>query len=121
MVVDELDILRDASEGCQTLAFADLSTRMILVTDTNSNLPREALDALCSQAAIVLGTKGKVLLGTQPSQTGLIANNSSVRIFLRAVDEPNDVLCCVCTPNVDVDEFIARASECIDRISNGNG
>lgn len=120
MVVDELDTLRDTNEGCQTLAFADLSTRMILVTDTGSSLPREALDALCGQAALVLGAGSKVVLGAQPSQTALLANKTSVRVFLRATDEPNDVLCCVCAPNVDVDKFVARASECLNRISNGH-
>lgn len=120
MVVDELDTLKETNEGCQTLAFADLSTRMILVTNTGSNLPREALDALCGQAEMMLGTKSKVVLGTQPCQSALLATKTSVRVFLRASDEPNDVLCCVCAPNVDVDKFVARASECLNRISNGN-
>jgi len=120
MVVDELDALRDTQDACRTIAFADLSTRMILVTDTASNLPREALDALCRQAATMLGTRSKVVLGVRPSQTALLANKSSVRVFLRSPDEPNDVLCCVCTPNVDLDKFIASASECLNRISNGN-
>ena len=120
MVVDELNALKNTQDACKTIAFADLSTRMILVTDTASNLPREALDALCGQAALALGTKGKVALGEQPCQTALVANKSSVRVFLRAPDEPNDVLCCVCTPNVDVDSFVTSASECLNRISNGN-
>lgn len=121
MVVDELDSLRDTHAGCETLAFADLSTQMILVTDTNSRLPREALDALCAQAAKLLGSKGKVALGENPGTLALLANKSSVRVFLRASDEPNDVLCCVCAPNVDVDKLVADASECLQRISSGDG
>ena len=119
MVVNELDTLREASVGCQAIAFADLSTRMILVTDTQSKLPREALDALCVQAASVLGANGKIALGAHPSRIALVAEKSVVRLFLRASDEPNDVLCCVCASSVDVDEFVAKATECLNRISNG--
>lgn len=121
MVVNELDTLRETNRGCQTLAFADLSTQMILVTDTESNLPREALDALCSQAAFMLGAKGKIAIGAKPGTTAVLANKSSVHVFLRALDEPNDVLCCVCAPNVDVGKFVANATECLNRISSGNG
>lgn len=119
MVVDELDALRSTHSSCKTLAFADISTKMILVTDTSSNLPREALDALCSEAALVLGTNGKIALGAHPSQAALMADKKSVRVFLRAANEPSDVLCCVCGPNVDVDKFVANATDCLNRISSG--
>jgi hypothetical protein len=119
MVVDELDKLRKSSTSCQTIAFADLSTQMILVTDTLSTLPREALDKLCKQAASLLGANGKVALGARPSRMALVANDTSVRLFLRASDEPNDVLCCVCTPSVDLDKFVADATGCLNRISDG--
>ncbi len=119
MVVDELDALRDTFEGCRTLAFADLSTRMILVTDSGSNLRREALDALCSEAELTLGANGKPSLGSQSSTTAVIASKSAVRLFVRAAGEPNDVLCCICTPEVDVAAFLTDAHSCLDRISNG--
>ncbi|MFT6074469.1 MAG: hypothetical protein ACJAZ1_001385 [Yoonia sp.] len=119
MVVDKLDKLRKTSTSCQTIAFADLSTQMILVTDSQSTLPREALDTLCKQAASVLGVNGKVALGARPSRMALVAEDTSVRFFLRASDEPNDVLCCVCTPSVDLAKFVADATECLNRISNG--
>ena len=119
MVVDELDTLRQTSGGCTTLAFADLSTHMILVTDTQSTLRREALDALCRQAIATLGASGRAALGTRPARMALVAGSSSVRLFLRAADEPNDVLCCVCTPDIDLNQFVADASACVNRISNG--
>lgn len=119
MVVKELDTLRAASVGCQAIAFADLSTRMILVTDTQSKLPRETLDALCVQAASVLGTHEEIGLGTHPSQMALLAEKTTVRLFLRASDEPDDVLCCVCDPDVNVDKLVAEATACLNRVSGG--
>ncbi len=119
MVVSELDTLRAASVGCQAIAFADLSTRMILVTDTQSKLPRETLDALCVQAASVLGAHGKIALGTHPSRIALLAEKTSIHLFLRASSEPDDVLCCICAPDVNVDKFVTAATECLNRISGG--
>ena len=119
MVVNELDTLLAANVGCQAIAFADLSTRMILVTDTQSKLPREALDALCVQAGSVLGAHGKIALGAQPSRMALLAEKTSVQLFLRASDEPDDVLCCVCAPDVNVDTLVAEATACLSRISGG--
>lgn len=119
MVVAELDTLRKTSTSCQTVAFADLSTQMILVTDTQSTLPREALDTLCKQAASVLDVSGKAALGVNPARMALVADKTSVRLFFRAPDEPSDVICCVCTPDVDVAQFVADATDCLNRISNG--
>ena len=31
----------------------------------------------------------------------------------------NDVLCCVCAPNVNVGKLVANATACLERISNG--
>ena len=119
MVVDELDALRDRFDGCKTIAFADLSTQMILVTDSGSNLPRETLDNLCAQAAQMLGTNGRLFLGNKESSAAALANNEGLRVFVRANQEPNDVLCCICEPTVDAGAFLADARASIDRISGG--
>ena len=119
MVVDALDDLKQSDPSCQMLAFADLSTQMILVTDSSASHPREQLDALCTEAATLLGGRKKPILGTEPTNTAIWSTQSSVRVFLRAAGEPDDVLCCVCAPDVNVDKFVARASACLAQISNG--
>ena len=119
MVVDELDALKNGDAACEMIAFADLSTKMILVTDSAASRPREVLDALCHEAATLLGGRNAPILGTKPVNSAIWATQSSVRVFLRAPGEPNDVLCCICAPNVNVGKFVARAAQCLDRISNG--
>lgn len=120
MVVDELDALREKYEGCTALAFADLSTKMILVTDSGSNLRREALDVLCAEAALLLGANGEPALADQPCDKAFVATTSQLRVFLRAEQEPNDVLCCICGPKMDADAFVADAFACLDRISSND-
>ena len=117
MAVTELDALRDKFEGCRTLAFADLSTQMVLVTDSNSNLRREALDALCTEAALLLGAKGKPALGDQSAKVAAVVATPATRIFVRAAENPNDVLCCICGPKIDATAFVTDAQNCVDRIS----
>jgi len=119
MVVDELDALREKFDGCTALAFADLSTKMILVTDSSSNLRREVLDALCEEAALLLGSAEKPALGDRPSDMASVTSTSQLRVFLRAEHEPDDVLCCICGPKLDADRFVADACACLDRISSG--
>lgn len=119
MVVDDLDALRERFEGCTALAFADLSTKMILVTDSSSNLRREVLDALCEEAALLLGASGTPALADKPIDLASVATTSQFRLFLRAEHEPNDVLCCICGPKMDADSFVAEACACLDRISSG--
>ena len=120
MVVDELDALREKFEGCTALAFADLSTRMILVTDSDSNLRREALDTLCAEAALLLGAKGHPAFADRPSDLATVTSPTELRVFVRAAADPNDVLCCICGPKIDAAAFVVDAGECLDRISSGD-
>ncbi|MEL6682717.1 MAG: hypothetical protein AAFQ09_08730 [Pseudomonadota bacterium] len=119
MVVDALDALQSSFAGCETLAFADLSTQMILVTNSATTSPREALDALCKEAALTLGTKGTIAIGSDQSTAAIIAGEDQLRVFMRASEEPADVLCCVCQPDVDVAGFIPAARACLEQISGG--
>lgn len=119
MVVDELDALHGRFDACDTLAFADLSTQMILVTNTDTSYRRETLDALCAEAALTLGAEKKLPFGDVASKAAFVASKDQMRIYLRAADEPTDVLCCVCKTDVDLDAFLKDARPCLDKISSG--
>ncbi|WP_439154385.1 hypothetical protein [Yoonia sp.] len=119
MVVDDLDALQDQFAGCETIAFADLSTQMVLVTNSQTQFRRETLDMLCAEAALALGHTDKPTLGDQAGDAAFVATKSQLRIFLRAQAEPSDVLCCVCAPDIDVPGFLSAALPCLEKISNG--
>lgn len=119
MVVDDLDALQNKFDGCETIAFADLSTQMILVTNSSTEYRRETLDQLCAEAALTLGGRNKPMLGDQSGNAAFVTTKSQLRIFLRASQEPSDVLCCVCAPDTEIDAFLADARACLEKISNG--
>jgi len=120
MATEELDALHSQFPQCETLAFADLSTDMILVTNTAAPQAREALDALCADAAKSLGKPGNPNFGDGDSDTALIATRDQLTIFLRANGEPTDVLCCVCKPGLDVSAFLSVARPTLQKISSGS-
>ena len=121
MVVDDLDALYGKFSECETVAFADLSTQMVLVTNSDADEPREALELLCAEAALALGTAKKpAAFGDTPSNTAFVASNDQIRIFLRAPNEPADVLCCVCKPQLDVVSFLSDARPCLEKISGAS-
>ena len=120
MVSDDLDALHSKFPACETLAFADLSTNMILVTNTDSPHQREALDTLCAEAALTLGPAGSPAIGESPSDAAFIATKDQIKIFLRAETEPSDVLCCICAPDLDIPAFLSEARPCLHKISGGD-
>lgn len=119
MVADALNALHDSFAGCETIAFADLSTQMILITNTATSHRRETLDSLCAEAALTLGGSRKVAVGTAPSTTAIVTGPEQLRVFLRAEKEPSDVLCCVFQPGLDVAAFLPAARACLEQISSG--
>lgn len=119
MVVDILDKLHDEFPGCEILGFADLATRMMLITNTGTTLQREDLDALCAEAAVVFGPKNAPALGDTDALVAYIATPDNLRIYLRDLNEPGEALCCVCSYNVPVDRFLQNARACLEQISHG--
>jgi hypothetical protein len=119
MVADALDILHGKHPSCDTLAFADLSTQMILITNSGTTFRREGLDALCAEAALTFGTGGGTALGNSDAGLVIVATADHLRIYLRAAQVPTDALCCVCTHDVAIDPFLKDARACLEQISHG--
>lgn len=119
MVTETLDILHDQFPGCQTLAFADLSTQMVLVTNSSGTDSRETLDALCAEAALAFGTAGVPALGTCATHTIFVSTADQLHIYLRDTKEPGDALCCLCRHDIALDRFVIAARACLEQISHG--
>jgi len=121
MAVEDLDALHAQFPQCETIAFADLSTDMILVTNSAAPDSREEMNALCAAAVKSLGKPGMPNFGEQESDTALVATRDKLTIFLRADGEPTDVLCCVSAPDLDVPAFLLAARPTLQKISGGAG
>lgn len=117
MAAEQLDSLQSRFTECRIVAFADISTRMILVTNTGAQADRMALDNLCSEASMLLnfdtGSSGE----SKALNLAIRRTQRETVVFLRSDAEPNDALISVCAPTVDIGKFIPEALVCLGKIA----
>ncbi|MEM7470511.1 MAG: hypothetical protein AAF340_04105 [Pseudomonadota bacterium] len=104
-----LDLLCEQVAGCETAAFVDLTTRMVLVTNGDNTQSQDTLNAMCQEAELML-------VG---GDTAMVATSGQMRLYLRGEAEPNDALCCVCAMDTNFAELIAKAKDSLNEISSG--
>lgn len=118
MVAQALNDLHDRFPGCEMLGLADLTTRMMLITNADTTYRREDLDALCTEAALAFGKPDTPALGDTAASTVIVATPDNLRLYLRDLRDPAEALCCVCSYDVPIDSFIDDARACLDQISH---
>lgn len=114
--------LRDRFPACESVAFADLSAGMILATSTARDLPQERWDDLCDTAvAMMRGDVAGLTGAIYPDGPGfaILRDKDEIGIFVRSATAPDDSLCCVCRPQVEVLALIAAARDSLARIEAG--
>ncbi|MGB3315133.1 MAG: hypothetical protein WBB85_12030 [Albidovulum sp.] len=118
MVSDELDALQNRFPVCKTLAYADLTTGMVLVTNSNTPLERHGLNQLSADAALLLGGADDTpQIGAGVAASAIVSSQDAVSVFLRAEGHPNDALLCTGGGDLDLAAFIPEAQACLKRIS----
>lgn len=125
-VTKELDALRAEVAGCELVAFADLSSEMVLCVSSASRHAQEEIDALSVAAATLLQEGISAEVGAFTGEGGnamggaITMTADQVRIFLRSSQEANEVLCCLCAPNVEVHKIMDCGRSVLDRIVSQN-
>lgn len=120
----KLDRIREELEGCKTLAFADLTTKMILCASAPQPPNQEYLDALCSTAADMLDGEVAAQMAPVMSSNGddlvrraIIIQPHEIVVFVRSPLAPEDALCGLCSPNVDLPLLAEKLSTEIDHLA----
>jgi hypothetical protein len=116
--------LRDEVPGCEALAFADLSTGLVLCASSGRKKPQEWFDQMC-QAAIELldgefARRASGLIagdGATGARQAIQIVDRELRLFLRSEAVPNEALCCICATDVSVDHLAERARALLREIS----
>lgn len=103
------------------VAFADLSSRMILSSAGSLRTTQEHLDRLCDQARASFDDP---LFSLSVEAFGephgaIVMGSDSVRLFLRSEFEPADALCCICDHSIDLAAFVAKIRETLEGITQG--
>ncbi len=120
-VADSLSAVIKAHPQARVVAFADLSSRMILASQGRDDVTQEHLDRLCQQARASFDDP---LFALSVEAFGephgaMVVGADSVRVFLRSEIEPADALCCICDHSIDLAGFVAKIRETLDSITTG--
>jgi hypothetical protein len=114
------DVVKAFPEA-RLVAFADLSSRMILASSGKLSINQEYLDRLCDQAR---SSFDDPLFALSVEAFGephgaIVMGSDSVRLFLRSEAEPADAMCCVCDHSIDLAAFVTKIRETLDSIAGG--
>lgn len=109
MVQKALDAVCESFDGCETLAYADLSTQLVLATNQTASHTRDTLNDLCAEAKLILSD----------GHVGVVGSVTGFRLFVRDRTEPTDGLICLCTLETDVANLLPAAQACLARIASG--
>lgn len=117
-VVDQVQAVAKAYPLARVVAFADLSSQMILCSAGNEALNQEHLNRLCDTAMASfddpLASLAVEAFGE--AQGSLVIDADSVRVFLRSEAEPTDVMCCICDHAIDLTGFVATLRSTLEQI-----
>ncbi len=119
MVAKLLDALTVRFGACRIAAYADLSSNMVLVTNSGVTAPRETLNALCREAAATLAAAAL----PDPSECDVAVTIAGryTGVFLRLPEEPSDALCCLCDDLIDLASFVPEARACLRALAGPAG
>lgn len=109
MVQKALDAVCETFDGCETLAYADLSTQLVLATNEAASQTRDTLNDLCAEAKLILSD----------GYVGVVGTSNGFRLFVRDRAEPTDGLICLCGLETDVANLLHAAQDCLARIASG--
>ena len=118
-VIASLKAVAEAFPQARVVAFADLSSRMVLCSAGSADLTQEHLDRLCREAitsfADPLSALAVEAFGTP--HRAIVIVPDAVKLFLRSDSGGPDALCCVCDHGIDLGPFITRLQATLDEIS----
>lgn len=120
-VNETLGTVVKAYPQARLVAFADLSSRMILSSSGTLSTTQEDLDRLCDQARASFDDplfSLSVEAFGEPN-AAVVMGPQSVRIFLRSETEPADALCCICDHGIDLPAFVTKIRDTLESITQG--
>lgn len=120
-VAENLQAVVKAFPQAKLVAFADLSSRMILSSSGSLTTTQEYLDQLCDQARTSFDDplfSLSVEAFGEP-HAAVVLGPETLRVFLRSDTEPADALCCICDHGIDLPAFVTKIRGTLESITQG--
>lgn len=118
-VIESLAVLVKTFPQAKLVAFADLSSSMILASQGSRSMTQEHLDRLCKQARASFDDPMFALTmeAFSEPQAAVLLGDDGVQVFMRSESEPADALCCICDHGIDLSGFVEKLRETLDSVS----
>lgn len=119
-VTESLGAVVKAFPQARLVAFADLSSRMILSSAGTLSTTQEHLDKLCDQARASFDDplfSLSVEAFGEPN-AAVVMGPENLRFFLRSETEPADAMCCICDHGIDLPAFVAKIRTTLESITH---
>lgn len=119
-VTESLGAVVKAYPQARLVAFADLSSRMILSSAGTLSTTQEHLDRLCDQARASFDDPLFALSVEAFGEPNgaVVMGPENLRIFLRSETEPADAMCCICDHGIDLPAFVAKIRSTLESITH---
>ncbi|WP_309665973.1 hypothetical protein [Tabrizicola sp.] len=118
-IAEELRSIVEAFPQARVLAFADMTSRMVLCSAGGEALTQEYFEKLCKDAEIGFSDPMNALASDAfgDAYGSIMIEPTGVRLFMRSESQIDDVLCCVCDHGLDLGAFVARIRATLETIS----
>lgn len=101
---------------CELAVYADIGSGTVLGSDSTLRYPQEYLDALCACAAELFA---QTTSDEPQSDHVLFFSATGSRAFFRSMSDPNEALCCICAPGVDLARLMAESRAAMGAAASG--
>ena len=113
--------MRGSVPGCTLVAFADLSSGMVLCTSAAAKRPQEELDALSTQATEMLSgaaaQSATALLEEERATLAVALTPRDMHVVCRAEGSGDEVLICLCAHGTDLSQVVDSARSALAGIA----
>lgn len=119
-VTESLGAVVKAFPQARLVAFADLSSRMILSSAGTLSTTQEHLDKLCDQARASFDDPLFALSveAFGEPNAAVVMGPENLRFFLRSETDPADAMCCICDHGIDLPAFVAKIRSTLESITH---
>lgn len=119
-VTESLGAVVKAFPQARLVAFADLSSRMILSSAGTLGTMQEYLDRLCDHARSSFDDPlfGLSVEAFGEPHSAVVMGPDALRVFMRSDTEPADALCCICDHSIDLGAFVAKLRDTLESITH---
>lgn len=121
-VVECLALMCKEFPQTRVIAFADLSSSVVLASQGRANVTQEHLNQLCRQARASFDDPLFALSVEAFGEPNIavVMDPDAVRVFLRSETDPADAICCICDHGIDLAAFVARVRQTLGQLDAGS-